>query len=279
MALIILIILTALIALAALWRGRRAWFAALLGAITFLFATLWMTSDVPFPTMFRLVISGAFNWLIVIAFVAGAAVYGAIGLVVHAYTRGSLDTRRVQVFFSALFGAIISGLIYLAFTSLVLPSLQLPYSALATGLATGALVGLVVSFALTSRRPPGCSFFESRDGGTVLAALLGGVVNMGGLNIVMQELPGPSGVKVVVVNLMIGALLGAGLTIPLRAIRAGRLARAVLGAVIACLVLTAMFQSRTGAPILAGLAVGAVVGALLPEEPCEEGETHTVEGE
>ncbi|MDO8681977.1 MAG: hypothetical protein Q7N50_00650 [Armatimonadota bacterium] len=265
MALIILAIIAALIILAAIHGRDKRMLAVFLAIITFSIVPLFYVGSVPLRALFILVKTGRLP-LLIAGYLIAFLVLGGIGLLINAYNRTSGDVRWVKMAFSSILSAILIGFAYMAFAWLILPQASVKYTDLAGVLGVGVLVGLVVSFALTHERPSDCLFFQSRDGGTALAASLGAVASMGGLNIILQQLPGPGGVQVIVVNLVTGALLGAGLTIPLRAIEAGRLVRSVLGAIIGCLILTAIFQSRSGASSLVGLVAGAAVGALLPDE-------------
>ena len=267
MALVVLAIMGGLITLAGIVRKKRPLFAAILGFTTFLILPVYTTGDAPLHPR-ALIEWMRVGWFGVAAFFTLAAlVYGGIGFLVNAYVGISIDTRRVRIGFSMLLGGIISTMAYVLVIWITVTNAPVNPRWLAGAFGVGALTALVAAFAATHERPRGCSFFQSRDGGTVLAALIGAVACTGGLNILMQRVPGPLGVQGVVVNLLAGGSLGAALTIPLRAIESNRLARSLLGAVIGVIVMTAAFRGPTASSSLAGLGVGAAVGALLTDGP------------
>jgi len=243
--------------------------SAILSFTTFLVVPLYSAGDAPLHAR-ALLAWMRVGWFGVAAFLLLAAiVYGGIGFLVNAYVRISIDTRRVRIGFSMIVGAIISAMAYILVLWLTVPHGAIKLRWLAGAFGVGALTALVAAFAATHERPRGCPFFQSRDGGTVLAALIGAVGCTGGFNILMQQIPGPLGVRGVVVNLLVGGSLGAGLTIPLRAIEPNRLARSFVGAVIGVVALTTAFSGHAGGPSLAGLGAGAAVGALLTDGPPE----------
>ncbi|MDO8586274.1 MAG: hypothetical protein Q7T82_04480 [Armatimonadota bacterium] len=271
MVLIVLLMMTALIVAAVRWRNRGPLFAATLGFLTFMLVPLHLWGPIPLKT--EVVAALLASWrLAALSAAIAILVYGGIGLLVDWYVRTSADVRWIRLVFSALVGAIASGLVYNVLMRFLAPGARLTYGGLAHVLGVGALVALVVSFATTHERPADCPFFRSRDGGTVLSAILGAAAVVGGLNIVVQQLPGFYPMRQIVTHTLAGGLLGAGLTIPLRAIASGRLVRAALGALIGSIALSAvLLPSRVGAPPLQGLIAGALVGALLPEEGGEGG--------
>ena len=266
---IVLVAMLALVIAVIKWRNQRSLFAATLGVLTFMLVPLYLWGRIPLRTDVTLALLRNW-WGAVLAACLAIVVYGGIGLLIDWYVRTSADMRRTRLMFSAVMGAIISGLVYKVLMRYTDPYARLTYGGLAHVLGVGALVALVVAFALTHERPEGCPFFRSRDGGTVFAAILGAAIVIGGLSIVLQQLPGMYTMQQVVTNVIAGGLLGAGLTIPLRAIRSGRLIRAALGALLGSIALASVVPSLVGAPPLQGLLVGAAVGALLPEETCEE---------
>ena len=263
MGLVLLAFMGGLIILANACHSRRIWFGAAVGLAAFTLVPLYAFGDLSLGGMRRYALAGLINWPGVALFVALAViVYGGLGAAVSAYVRTSRDLRRTRIIYSAVLGAIVSAIAYTLVSWVVVPQMVATQKMLVNAAGVGAFVGLVVAFACTHETVAGRPFFRSRDGGTVLAALIGAALAIGGLNILMQRPPGVYGMQPMVLNLLAGGLLGAGLTIPLRAVEAGRAVRTALGAVIGSVVLSAGF---VGGP-LAGLVIGALVGALLPDD-------------
>lgn len=272
MALLVLAAMAVLIVLAARWKDSKPLFALTLGVLTAMIVPLYKIGDMPLKAQLLLGILGSLPWLLwlLVSIILAVIVYGGIALLVYLYVRTSGDIRRTKIGFSILLGGMLSGLVYNVFLRFFATGAHMSYGQRADLLGIGALVALVVAFALTHERMPGTPFFESRDGGTVMAAIIGAAVSIGGLSLAIQQLPGPYSVSQLVANILIGGLLGAGLTIPLRAVKANRILGAFLGALIGGLITATIMRSSVGAAPLQGLVIGATVGALLPPVQDEE---------
>jgi hypothetical protein len=277
MALIVLAAMAALIILAVRLRRSKPFFAVTLGVLTAMIVPLYRIGDVPLKARLVFGLLAGWPWLVVTIAVA-IVVYGGTALLVHLYVKTSGDIRRTKIIYSIALGAMVSGLVYNVLLRFFARGANLSYGQRADLLGIGALVALTVAFALTHERRPGTPFFESRDGGTVMAAIVGAAVAIGGLSIAIQQLPGPYYMSQLVTNVLIGGLLGAGLTIPLRAVKANRVLGAALGGLIGGLITATLMKSAVGAAPLQGLVIGVTVGALLPPEMEEEPVPPQLEG-